>query len=158
MTPEIERKVWNTVYGPMLSVKKKKPPPLQVGDRVRLTTKHRLFKKGYLPRWTEEVFVVARVIPSLPGTVVTYRIKEWDDTLLEGTFYREDLQKVEVKDDDLFRIEKVLKRKGDRVLVRWKNWPSKYDSWLEKKALVPLGKHKKEETTPKSDNKRVKRH
>lgn len=108
VTPEIERKVWNTMYGPMLSVKKKKPTPLQVGDRVRLTKKHRLFKKGYLPRWTEEVFVVARVIPSLPGTVVTYRIKEWDGTLLEGTFYREDLQKVEVKDDDLFRIEKVL--------------------------------------------------
>lgn len=128
VTPQIERKVWNTVYGPMLSIKGKKCQLLQVGDRVRLTKKHRLFKKGYLPRWTEEVFVVAHVIPSLPGTVVTYRIKEWDGTMPEGTFYREDLQKMEVKDDDLFRIEKIVKCKGDRVLVPWKNWPPKYDS------------------------------
>ena len=29
-----------------------------------------------------------------------------------------------------FRVEKVLKRKGHNVLVRWKGWPSKYDSWI----------------------------
>ena len=40
-------------------------------------------------------------------------------------FYEADLQKVHVSDDALFRIEKVLKRQKDHVLVKWKGWPDK---------------------------------
>ena len=58
---------------------------------------------------------------------------EWDGTQVKGTFYAEDLQKVTVEDDDLFRIDKIVKRKGDKVLVHWKGWPDKYDTWLNKK-------------------------
>ena len=79
---------------------------------MRLNKKFRQFKKGYLPGWTEEVFVVARV---RSGVVPTYKINEWDGTPVEGTFYAEDVQKVNVKDDDVFRIEKIVKRKGDKV-------------------------------------------
>jgi len=43
---------------------------------------------------------------------------------------------VTVKSDDLFRVEKIVKRKGDKVLVRWKGWPNKYDTWIEKGELV----------------------
>jgi len=42
-----------------------------------------------------------------------------DDTLLEGTFCSEDLQKVTVSDDDLYRVEKELKQEGDKLFVRW---------------------------------------
>ena len=94
--------------------------------------KYRVFKKGYLPGWMEEVFVVGRVTT---GVVPTYKINEWDGTPVEGTYYTEDLQKVTVKDDDLFRIDKIIKRKGDKVLVRWKGWPDKHDSWIEKCTL-----------------------
>ena len=62
--------------------------------------------------------------------VVTYRLSEWDGTPIRGTFYEQDVQKVQVSDDSLFRVEKVLKRKRGQVLVRWKGWPSKYDSWI----------------------------
>ena len=51
------------------------------------------------------MFVVHRVVP---GPVPTYKIREWDDTPVQGTFYEEDLQKVHVS--DVFRIEKVIKR------------------------------------------------
>ena len=105
----------------------KRPPKCQVGDRVHLNKKHRPFKKGYLPGWTEEVFVVTHV---LRHPVVTYRLSEWDGTPIKGTFYEPDVQKVQVSDDSLFRVEKVLKRKGRNVLVRWKGWPAKYDSWI----------------------------
>ena len=37
-----------------------------------------------------------------------------------------------------FRIEKVLKRKDGKALVRWKGWPSKYDSWVDAKEIVDL--------------------
>ena len=84
---------------------------------MRLNKKYRIFKKGYLRGWTEEVVVVGRVVT---GVVPTYKINEWDGTPVEGTFYAEDLQKFTVQDDDLFRVEKIIKRKGVKVLVRWK--------------------------------------
>ena len=79
------------------------------------------------------MFVVRRV---RLGKLPTYQIDEWDGTEVKGTFYEQDLQKVTVDDDDLFRIDKVVKRKGDKVLVRWKGWPVKYDTWLEKSAVL----------------------
>ena len=74
------------------------------------------------------------------GKVPTYKVKEWDGTLVQGTFYSEELQKVTVEDDDLFRIEKIVERKGDKVLVRWKGWPGKYDTWLNKSAVLKTTK------------------
>ena len=130
--------VWERLYGDKKKKKKKKKKKaaLKVGDKVRLNKKHRPFKKGYLPGWTEEVFVVTKV--RRDGNVVVYKISEWDDTPIKGTFYEEDLQKVTTSDDDLFRIDSVVKRRKDSVLVRWKGWPSKFDSWINKKDLVPL--------------------
>ena len=129
------REVWERLYDDKKK-KKKKKAAFKVGDRVRLNKKHRPFKKGYLPGWTEEVFVVSKV--RLDGNVVTYKVSEWDDTAIKGTFYEEDLQKVTTADDDLFRIDSVVKRKKDTILVRWKGWPAKYDSWINKKDLVRL--------------------
>ena len=60
----------------------------------------------------------------------TYKIREWDESPVEGTFYEEDLQKVNVSDQALFRIEKVLKRRKNQLLVKWKGWPDKYNSWI----------------------------
>ena len=114
----MKKEVWDRVYGKRLPRKPKKRS-LKVKDRVRLNKKYRQFKKGYLPGWTLEVFVVRRVIPSV---VTTYKIEELDGVPLKGTFYEQDLQKVTVSEDDLFRVEKVLKRKGNKLLVRWKGW------------------------------------
>ena len=120
--------VWDRLYGARL--KRPQEVRLQRGDRVRLNKKFRTFKKSYLPGWTEEVFVVDRV---KDGPIPTFRIVEWDGTPVVGTFYTQDLQKVRVADDALFRVEKVLRRKGTKLLVRWKGWPNKYDSWIDKK-------------------------
>ena len=89
MTWDKEEAVWKRLYGQRLKGQKK--PKFKVGDRIRLNKIHRTFEKGYLPGWTEEVFVVHCVIP---GPVPTYKIHEWDDTPVQGTFYEEDLQKV----------------------------------------------------------------
>ena len=132
VTVQNEEQVWKNLYARRLGGKRTRPK-LKVGDRVRLNKKYRVFKKGYLPGWTEEVFVVGRTVA---GVAPTYKIHEWDGTPVEGTFYAEDLQKVTVRDDDLFRVEKIVKRKGDKVLVRWKGCTDKYDSWIEKRALT----------------------
>ena len=95
----------------------------QVGDKVRLNKKFRPVKKGYLPGWTEEVFLVKQIYTTKP--VVTYKLMEWDGSPIKGTFYEPDLQEVNVADDSLFRIDQVLKRKGKQVFVSWRGLAEK---------------------------------
>ena len=82
VTWDNEEAVWKRLYEKLLK-KKHRKHKFKVGDRT--------FEKGYLPGWTEEVFVVHRVVP---GVVPTYKIPEWDDTPVKGTFYEADLQKM----------------------------------------------------------------
>ena len=70
---------------------------------MRFKKKYCVFKKGYLPGWTEEVFVVARV---MSGVVPTSKIDERDGTPLTKTLYGEDLQKVTVEDTGCFAWRK----------------------------------------------------
>ena len=74
------------------------------------------------------MFLVQQIYTTQP--VVTYKQTEWNWTPIKVTFYEEDVQKVVVPDDALFRIDKVLKRKGKRVFVSWKGWPKEYNSWV----------------------------
>ena len=99
--------VWQRLYAKR-GKRKPKRPALKVGDRVRLKKKHRTFKKSYLPGWTEEVFGVTRL---RRGPVPTYKNAELDDTPVRGTFHAHDLQKVGVGDDDLFRVDRIVKRR-----------------------------------------------
>ena len=56
-----------------------------------------------MPNWSEELFMVASVLRTIP---VTYRIKEENYELISGTFYEKELEKVERK--DIFEIEAIL--------------------------------------------------
>ena len=128
-----EHAIWYRLYGHQ---GKAKPPKCKVGDKVRLNKKFGVFKKSYLPQWTEEVFLVKTIYTRQP--MVTYKLTEWDGEDIKGTFYEQDVQKVEVPDNALFRIDKVLKRAKDKVLVAWKGWPSKYNSWVLKSDVQTL--------------------
>ena len=59
---------------------------------------------------------------------------DWDDESVEGTFYEQEIQAVNVDQSTEYHIEKILKRrtrnKRKEVLVRWLHWPQKYDSWI----------------------------
>ena len=35
-----------------------------------------------------------------------------------------------------FRIEKVIKRKGNKLYVKWKGYDSSFNSWIDKKDLA----------------------
>jgi len=138
VTWDNEEAVWKRLYEKRFKAKRASPK-FKVGNRVRLNKIHRTFEKGYLPGWTEEVFVVHRVVP---GVVPTYKIREWDDTPVKGTFYEADLQKIHVSNQAMFRIEKVLKRQKGQVLVKWKGWPDKYNSWIASQDVTWLKKKK----------------
>ena len=72
------------------------------------------FVKGYTPNWSEKVFVIKKVKNTVPWT---YVINDLNGEEIIGTFYEEKLQKTNQQD---FRIEKVIKNKGDKLYVKWK--------------------------------------
>ena len=47
-----------------------------------------------------------------------------------GTFHEKELQKANQKQ---FRIEKLIKRKGDKLYVKWKGYDNSFNSWIDKK-------------------------
>ena len=48
-------------------------------------------------------------------------------------FYEKELQK---SSQEKFRIEKVLKRKGDKLYVKWKGYDDLFYSWIYKKDIL----------------------
>ena len=63
----------------------------------------------------------------------TYVINDLNGEEIIETFYEKDLRKINQKK---FRIEKVIKRKGDKLYVRWKGYENPFNSWIDKKDLV----------------------
>lgn len=114
--------------------KAKKPkarPKFKLGDTVRISKAKRVFKKGYLPNWTNEVFKIYAIKPTRP---VTYILKDHKGEIIKGGFYSEEISKS--KTGDVYLVEKVLKRRGSKLLVRWKGFDMSHDSWIDKKDLA----------------------
>ena len=109
---------------------KKKNPKFKVGDRVRISKYKNIFAEGYVPNWSEEVFIVNEI----KNTVAwTYTINDLNGEKVIGTFYKKELQKTNQKES---RIEKILKRKGDKLYVKWKGYDNSFNSWINKKDIV----------------------
>ena len=87
-------------------------PKFKVGNRVRISKYKNIFAKGYKPNWSEEIFVIKKVKNTVPWT---YVINFLNGEEITGTFHEKELQKTNQKE---FRIEKVIKRKGDKWKVK----------------------------------------
>ena len=107
-----------------------KDPKFKVGDRVRISKYKNIFAKGYMPNWSEEVFVIKKVKNTVPWT---YVINDLNSEEIVGTFYEKELQKT---NQEKFRIEKVIKRKGDKMYVKWKGYENSFNSWIDKKDII----------------------
>ena len=107
-----------------------KDPKFKVGDHVRISKYKNIFAKGYMPNWSEEVFVIKKVKNTVPWT---YVINDLNGEETTGTFYEKELQKTNQEE---FRIEKVVRRKGDKLYVKWKGYNNSFNSWIDKASLV----------------------
>ena len=108
----------------------KKNPKFKVGDNVRISKYKSIFAKGYTPNWSEEVFVINKIKNTVPWT---YAINDLNGEEITGSFYEKELQKTSQKE---LRIEKVLKRKGDKLYGKWKGYNNSFNRWIDKKDLA----------------------
>ena len=92
-----------------------KDPKFKVGDRVRISKYKNIFAKGYMPNWSEEVFVIKKVKNTVPWT---YVINDLNVEEITGIFYEKELQKTNQEE---FRIEKVIKKKVIKYMLNGKD-------------------------------------
>ena len=108
-------------------------PKFKVGDKVRISRIKGIFEKGYLPNWSEAVYVIHEVKKTSP---VTSTSKDTAGEMLEGGFYENELQKTE---QDIYRIEKVIRKKiingVEHALVKWMGYSDKFNEWIPTKNL-----------------------
>jgi len=69
--------------------------------------------------------------------VVDYQytvLRDFHDEEIKGTFYQSELQNVDGRDDDLLKIEMIVKTRGKgrnkQYFVKWLHWPKKFNSWI----------------------------
>jgi hypothetical protein len=94
------------------------------------------FEKGYLPNWSEQLYVVDKVQNTIP---VTYKLRNVLGEEIEGSLYEMELQKSQ---QEVYRVEKVIRKKKingvDHALVKWSGYNEKHNQWIPMNALDKL--------------------
>ena len=96
---------------------------------MRISKARTAFKRGFTDNWSTEIFYVVKALSTSP---VTYTIRDWKGEPIQGSFYKEELQKV--REPTEYRIEKVLQRKKVRGrwmnLVKWHGYGDEFNQWI----------------------------
>lgn len=112
----------------------------KINDLVRLSHLKHIFRRGYNQQFTGEIFKVSKRF-HLQG-IPMYKVRDFNEELIEGDFYENDLQKVDKSEDSLWLIEKVIKkrvRKGQKELfIKFESWPEKFNQWVKEYDIVNL--------------------
>ena len=109
---------------------KDKDPKFKIGDQVRISKYKNIFAKGYVSNWSEEIFIISKIKNTVPWT---YVLNDLNGAEIIGTFYEKELQ---AANEQEFRVEKVLKKKVDKLYVEWKGYNNSFNSWIDKKDIV----------------------
>ena len=100
-------------------------------DKVRISKHKALFDKGYTSSWSGEIFNIVKVQNTKP---VTYLLKDEQDQDISGGFYTEELAKTNYP--NVYLIEKVLKRRGKQLFVKWLGYNSSHNLWISENDIV----------------------
>ena len=129
--------VWAHLYGRPIPTNGRSD--VQLGDIVRISKVKATFEKKLLPNWTEEIFTVCGINEDHYPTM--YTLKDVSGNVIEGSFYREEIQPVTIP-DDTYIIEKILRRKVRRGItwyfVKWLGYTNEANSWVRQSDISNL--------------------
>ncbi|XP_029664373.1 uncharacterized protein LOC115236211 [Formica exsecta] len=123
VTSAIVDKLLNTVYS---NVNIAAPARFKVDDPVRVSKFKTIFDKDYTPNWTTEVFKIVKVQKTNP---VIYVLEDSRGNSVAGRFYEYELH--HVANPDVHLVEKVIRKKGDKVYVKWLGFDATCNSWID---------------------------
>lgn len=102
---------------------------LAVNDYVRVRKSNTPFTKEHEPTFTRELFKIAFINKSLSYPL--YLLIDLNGDPIKGQFYAQELQKVNVDvDNEFFHIDKILKRRKNKVFVSWLGYGKEFNSWI----------------------------
>ncbi|XP_036147594.1 uncharacterized protein LOC118647233 [Monomorium pharaonis] len=130
VTPAVAERLLNTVYS---SIKIAGRAKFKVGDSVHVNKFKTVFEKGYTPNWTTEVFKIIKVQHTNP---VTYLLEDYRGTSIVEAFYEHELHRA--THPNVYLVEKVLRRKGDKVYVKWLGFDDSHNSWIYKDNVIRI--------------------
>lgn len=128
VTPKVAKRLLSTVYS---HLKIAAPAKFKINDPVRVSKFETVFEKGYTPNWTTEVFRITKIQRTNP---VTYILKDYRGEPIDGGFYEHEL--LRVANPDVYLVEKVLRRRGNQVYVKWLGMDKSHNSWINKTAVL----------------------
>ena len=102
------------------------------GHKVRISKYKRHFEKRYTPNWTEEIFTIDKINMTNP---LTYQVRDLNNEKILGSFYTRELSPA---NQNIFRIEKVIKRKNKMALVKCIGYSDKHNSWVPFSDLINI--------------------
>ena len=105
----------------------------KIGDKVRISLLKNTFEKGYTSNWSEQIYVIYDIKSS---NVHYYYLKNLNGEKLDGTFYQEELLKTNMKENDLYIIEKIIKKVGNKYLVKWRGYDDTFNSYVNENDIV----------------------
>ena len=108
-----------------------KKPKFTIGDKVRVSLLKNTFEKSYTSNYSQEIFIIDDIKTS---NVHYYFLKDLQGDKIDGMFYEQELLKT--KQNDLYIIEKIIKKVGNKYFVKWKNYPDKFNSYVSQNDLV----------------------
>ena len=107
-----------------------KDPKLQFGDHVRISKYKNVFAEGYTPNCSKEGFVISKIKSTVPWT---YVFNDLNGEEFIGTFFEKELRKTNKKE---FRRKKLIKKKGNKLYVKWKENNNLFNNWIDKKDVI----------------------
>ena len=144
VTKANENLLWWQMYWPKtkyIKTRQKRKRDLysfKVNDKVRISNIQTPFQREYDTKWSAEIFKIQQRFIRQGQPI--YKIVDWDNNPVQGTFYQKELQKVDVSDENLFKVDIILKYRGrgknKEALVKWKGWPKKFNSWIPASDLI----------------------
>ena len=139
---ENESRLWWQMYWPEKKYIKSDKPlnrkrqlskiyKFRIGDKVRISYVRKAFQCEYESKWSYEIFTVVRRF--LRQGQPIYKLVDWFNEDIEGTFYQKELQKVDVRRQP-WQVQEILDSRGlgrkKEYLVKWIGWPKKFNSWI----------------------------
>jgi transposase InsO family protein len=135
--------LWQRLYGRANNdnddeIARRRKPNFETNDAVRLALAKPVFRKGTLPTYTDEIFRIRQVVNKGPKgqqqPVTHYYLRDHKGKDIEGRVYASDMSKTREDEQTEYRIERVVKKKGNKLQVKFIGYPDLY--WITNEQLT----------------------
>ena len=121
--------------------KYEKKAKFKVGDKVRLYGYRSKFTRSFWQSYTDEYFIIYKIIPTIPLRRSRYYLKDLNGNKLarDPSFWSNELSLYKPDDNTYDKIEKIIGRRKKnnktQYLVKWLGWGEEFNEWIDENQM-----------------------